>query len=228
MIRAALFGTEEPRYSGYTGWRGVCLRPTSIEPGYVGEWWGRGRRFGITTLPGDRVYWFATQNTPAGGRSPDERAALLDLFRTWADPVLELITSTPPYKVLRNDIVDRPPIPKWSIGRVGLIGDAAHPTTPNLGQGGCLAIEDSVTLARALTAQADPSHALESFTAERRQRTAAVNREAWRLGQVAQWEGRIPCWLRNRLFGVMLPLVGARSFTRHVSFDVGTLSGTLA
>jgi 2-polyprenyl-6-methoxyphenol hydroxylase-like FAD-dependent oxidoreductase len=142
-VRAILFGPQEPRYAGYTCWRGTCPRPAALEPGYIGEWWGRGRRFGITTLPGDRVYWFATHNAPPGQHS--DLSTVTELFRGWADPVPELIATTS--QLLQNDIVDRPPTRAWSVGRIGLIGDAAHPTTPNYGQGGCQAIEDGVVLA---------------------------------------------------------------------------------
>ena len=154
-VRASLLGPEEPRYAGYTCWRGVCPRPASVAPGYVGEWWGRGRRFGITTLPGDRVYWWATKNEPAGGLAGDGCGYVTEAFRGWADPVPELIATTLPGRVLRNDIVDRPPTSRWASGRAVLIGDAAHPTTPNLGQGGCMAIEDAAVLARRLRGDGD-------------------------------------------------------------------------
>src|SRR5206468_4003455 len=72
-VRTALFGPQEPRYAGYTCWRGVCPRPASIKAGYIGEWWGRGKRFGITTLTKDRVYWFSVQNAPPGRHVTDEK-----------------------------------------------------------------------------------------------------------------------------------------------------------
>ena len=222
-VRASLFGQEEPRYSGYTCWRGVGPRPAGIEPGYIGEWWGRGQRFGITTLTNDRVYWFAVKNAPPGGRANDESSAVREAFRDWADPIPELLASTPPDRVFRNDIIDRPPARVWSKGRAGLIGDAAHPTTPNFGQGGCMAIEDAVVLARHLKANPDPAAAWAAFTAERSNRTAAITRESWRLGKVAQAEGGLTCWLRNRVFGLLLPLVGTRSLPKYAAFDVGTL-----
>ena len=83
-----------------------CPRPASLEAGYGAEWWGRGRRFGITTLPGDRVYWWAAKNAPANGHAADERAVVAEAFRGWADPVPELIATTPAEKVFRNDIID--------------------------------------------------------------------------------------------------------------------------
>ena len=73
VVRRELFGDEPPRYLGYTCWRGVCPRPALIPVGYVGEWWGRGQRFGITTLAHDRCYWFATQNAPADQQRSQRR-----------------------------------------------------------------------------------------------------------------------------------------------------------
>lgn len=222
-VRAAIFGNEEPRYAGHTCWRGVCPRPASVQPGYLGEWWGRGKRFGITTLPGDRVYWFAGYNSPPNQYAADERAEVAKHFEGWADPVPVLIAATEPSRVLRNDILDRPPTKVWSKGRIGLIGDAAHPTTPNLGQGGCMAIEDAVVLARNLVANPDPVRALEAFTAERYPRASAIVRESWRFGTIAQWEGKWSCAIRDRVFGFLMPMLAFRSVPKHASFDVGSL-----
>jgi 2-polyprenyl-6-methoxyphenol hydroxylase-like FAD-dependent oxidoreductase len=222
-VRTALFGPEESRYSGYTCWRGVGSRPSGIDPGYIGEWWGRGRRFGITTLTRDRVYWFAVSNSPPGLKADDEHWLVTELFREWARPVPEIVATTPAAAVIRNDIIDRPPAKTWSVVRVGLIGDAAHPTTPNLGQGGCLAIEDGVALARALVKHADPAAAWTAFTAERFARAAAITRESWRFGRIAQWEGRLSCWFRDRTFGLLLPRFGSKTLPKYAAYDVGPL-----
>lgn len=222
-VRAALFGPQPPRYAGYTCWRGVAPRPALVEPGYVGEWWGRGRRFGITTLPGDRVYWFSVLNSPQGGKAADEHAAVAEAFRNFAPPVPELIASTLPERVLRNDILDRKPARPWHVGRVGLIGDAAHATTPNFGQGGCMAIEDAVVLSRHVRGTKSAAEVWEGFTTERYIRTAAIVNESWRFGKVAQLEGRAACWLRDTFFGITFPLVGKRALPKHAAFDVGSL-----
>jgi 2-polyprenyl-6-methoxyphenol hydroxylase-like FAD-dependent oxidoreductase len=224
VVRATLFGSDPPRYAGYTCWRGVCHRPAATPAGYSGEWWGRGQRFGITTLPEDRVYWFAVRNAPGGQHAADPHALVTELFRGWADPVPEIIASTPPDQLVHNDIIDRPPMPTWSRGRIGLIGDAAHPTTPNLGQGGCMAIEDAVALPRALTKHADPAAAFDAFTNERRERTAAITHESWQLGKIAQWEGRLPCLLRDALLGLLMPVVGPKSLSKYAAFDIGPLA----
>jgi 2-polyprenyl-6-methoxyphenol hydroxylase-like FAD-dependent oxidoreductase len=192
-----------------------------VVSGYAGEWWGRGRRFGITTLTGDRVYWWAARNEPADGHAADEQMHVADLFRGWADPVPELIATTPAEKMLRNDIVDRPPDRRWVRGRVVLIGDAAHPTTPNFGQGGCMAIEDAAVLARHLRSGGEVAAGMAAFVAERYPRTTSVTRGSWRFGRVGHWEGRLRCWARDRLLGLVLPVLGPKGLLSYATFDVG-------
>lgn len=224
FVRTAIFGREEPRYAGYTCWRGLCPRPASVEPGYLGEWWGRGKRFGITTLTNGLSYWFAVQNASPGQYPADNLSVVEGLFKGWAHPVSEMISSTPPDRLIQGDILDRPPTRTWSKGRVGLVGDAAHPTTPNLGQGGCMAIEDAVALARAMSRHRNPADAFMAFTAERFRRTAGVTHESWRFGKVGQMEGRLACWVRDAVIGLLMPLTGIRGLIKHASFDVGPLS----
>jgi 2-polyprenyl-6-methoxyphenol hydroxylase-like FAD-dependent oxidoreductase len=227
-VRLAILGPDTPRYSGYTCWRGICPRPATLAPGYVAEWWGRGKRLGITTLTDDRVYWWATRNALRDGHEADERAGLQNEFRDWAEPAPTLFATTPADHIFRNDILDRPPNKPWSRGRAGLIGDAAHSTTPNLGQGGCVAIEDSVVLARHVASADDPANALLAFTAERFPRTAAITRESWRFGSLGQIEGRFACWLRDALVGLLGPLLGLGGLLKHAKFDVGPLPAPAA
>ncbi len=223
-VRTAILGPDEPRYSGCVCWRGICPRPASLEPGYVAEWWGRGKRIGITTLTEDRVYWWATKNAPAGEHATDERAFLQQEFRDWAEPGPTLFATTPPDHIFRNDIIDRPPNRPWSKGRVGLIGDAAHSTTPNLGQGGCMAIEDAVVLGRHLATERDPGKALEAFTTERFPRTTAITNESWRYGRMGQMDGAWSCWLRDGLIAWLGPWMGPGQLLRFAKFDVESLS----
>lgn len=202
-VRKQLLGDGPPRYSGYTAWRGVGLidRPeVPLRTTMLAM--GRGSQFGYLPIGGGRTYWFATANLPAGQTDPPGRtkADLLDRFRDWYAPVPAVIEATDEHAIMRNDIVDREPARTWGRGRVTLLGDAAHPTTPNLGQGGCMAIEDALVVARCLKDHADPVVALRAYETRRFDRTAEITNTSWKLGKVFALEGRLSCWLRDRLF----------------------------
>jgi 2-polyprenyl-6-methoxyphenol hydroxylase-like FAD-dependent oxidoreductase len=214
-IRALLGDASPPRYAGYTCVRGITAMPSGLEPGYLAEWWGRGSRVGITTLRDRRVYWWATINASPNQRIDDMRAWLSERFGGWADPVPELMATTPDGAFLQNDIVDRPPTRNWYRGRCLLIGDAAHPTTPNLGQGGCIAIEDAACLWQ-LFAQSMPlDEILPAFVTRRYARTTAINRDSHRLGRIGQWSGRTACWWRDAITRRILPVIGVQELLKH-------------
>ena len=121
-----------------------------------------------------RVYWLRPRPTsrPVVPICPKvARPRFLDRFGDWYTPVPALIGATDEEAILRNDIVDRRPVHRWGEGRVTLLGDAAHPTTPNLGQGACQAIEDAVVLGKALRDADDPVAALRAYEDRRRART---------------------------------------------------------
>lgn len=127
-------------------------------------------------------------------------------FSGYASPVpaiLEVLANQPLY---RDDIYDRVPlVPEWGRGRVTLIGDAAHPVQPNLGQGGCMAIEDAFELVKRLSsgsnakADAVPS-LLRQFEASRCARVSRVFATSRQVGQFGQAESAIACFIRNWLY----------------------------
>ncbi|QKG19301.1 FAD-dependent monooxygenase [Actinomadura verrucosospora] len=213
--RTALFPGPSPiRYTGLTAWRAVTRAPAGgLTPA---EAWGRGLVFGINPLAGGRAYLYATAPAPEGARAPggDERAELIRLFGGWYDPVPALLESVEPDVVLRNDVYHMPrPLPAFHRGRVALLGDAAHPMTPNLGQGACQAIEDAVVLAHHATAATrtgapDLPGALAGYTAARRRRTTQVMRRSHHLARLTALTGAVPVAARDtavRLAGLLGP-----------------------
>jgi 2-polyprenyl-6-methoxyphenol hydroxylase-like FAD-dependent oxidoreductase len=140
LVRSAIVDVR-PRYAGYTAWRGASAVP--VEPGRLTESWGVGERFGLVDVGRGRTYWFATKNAPEG--EPDERegmkAEIVRRFSGWHEPIAAIADSAEEGAILRNDVYYLEPLPRWSEGRVVLVGDAAHATTPGGGQGAAQAIE---------------------------------------------------------------------------------------
>lgn len=219
VVRARMTPPAEPIYSGYTSWRGVTPRGSLWPAGEMSETWGRGARFGLVAIDGDRIYWFATANVGAGGRDAS-RALLLQRFGGWHDPIRQVIEATPDEAILRTDIADRDPLERWSDGPITLLGDAAHPMTPNLGQGGGQAIEDAVVLDLCLSKTPDIAAAFRDYESRRIARTARVVREARRLGRVGQIENAAGRALRD--FAVrMTPLSATLGALRWLyDFDI--------
>ncbi|MET3984334.1 FAD-dependent monooxygenase [Streptomyces sp. PvR034] len=179
-------------YLGETAWRTIVDAP-ELRVAAMSETWGRGERFGLTPLSDGRLYLYATAPAPAGTRSADPRAELRRRFGTWHDPIpalLDRIDRLDPADVLQNDLYDlAAPLPRLHHGRIAWLGDAAHAMAPNLGQGGCQAIEDAVVLAHLLPVGAvdgaDPvPAALAAYTAARLARTDAVRVRARRVGRL--------------------------------------------
>lgn len=213
VVRGALHGTEPPRYAGYSCWRTIVDDPQGLLPvGIAEEVWGRGARCGALRIDARSVYAFATLNAPAGQRAEDERELLRQTLDGWKGAAPELLTSSEPRALLRHDIFDRTPRKPWGRGRITLLGDAAHPMTPNLGQGACTAIEDALVLSDALTREPEVARALEAYERSRHERTARLVRKARFLGRVGQEPTRLLGGLRN----LLIRLRSRRSMAREM------------
>ncbi|OLZ72220.1 monooxygenase [Streptomyces sp. IMTB 2501] len=176
-VRRALFPLHPgPVYAGFTTWRVLVPVPGAEFASH--ETWGRGRIWGTHPLKDGRVYAYAAAMTPAGERAPDdEKAELLRRFGDWHDPVPAVLAAARPEDVLRHDVHHiATPLPAHHLGRVALIGDAAHAMPPTLGQGGNQAIEDAIVLAH--------RDDLAAYTAARLPRTTAIARRAVRVARL--------------------------------------------
>ncbi|HEX8392294.1 MAG TPA: FAD-dependent monooxygenase [Longimicrobium sp.] len=219
-VRGLLLADGAPVYRGYGVWRGVTA-PGAVEWPALTETLGRGQRFGIVPIGGGRHTWWASANVPENEADPVEgrRERLLERFRGWHSPIPQLIAATPDGEVLRNATYDRPPVRRWGAGRVTLLGDAAHPTTPNLGQGGCMAIEDAAALAAALAGADQIPAALRRYERSRFRRTAFITRQSLWYGQFAQAEHAAAIGVRNAMFRLTPPSMTAFAFRRLFSYD---------
>ncbi len=213
-VRTQHLGDAPPVYRGYTVWRGISpIVPSLIPPTTALEIHGRGKRFGIGPVGLGRVGWWAAANAANTSPKAEERTGdrktwkqgesiaenlphntqreLLRSFDGWYRPVLQLIEATPSSSILRTGAFDRRASANWGSGRMSLLGDAIHPATPNLGQGGCMAIEDGMILARCFHKYGAGEEALRTYERLRYKRTAAVARYSRNYGTVAQWNNPV-------------------------------------
>jgi 2-polyprenyl-6-methoxyphenol hydroxylase-like FAD-dependent oxidoreductase len=135
-------------------------------------------------------------------RSQNTQQELLNLFAGWCRPVCELIEATSSGSILKTQAFDRPSSRSWGRHRMTLLGDAIHPTTPNLGQGGCMAIEDALVLARCLQKYGASEHALRTYEKLRYERTTAVTELSRLYGMVGQWENALVTRLRSHVLSL--------------------------
>ncbi len=209
------------RYSGYTSWRGICPRTTVGVDNAVTEMWGCGCRFGFVPIGSEEIYWFAVNNAPAGETEGPHgpKQFLLDRLESFREPVKPILEATPAENILRTDVYDRVPAGAWGRGHVTLLGDAAHPMLPDVGQGACQAIEDGVVLARRLASSASIESGLREYERSRLGRTTRIVKQARLLGRIAQWENPLACRLRNLLAGWAPDTVSLKEMRKHWSFD---------
>ena len=200
-VRSEITDQDSLRFRGYIVWRGISsVMPQQISPDAAMELHGRGKRFGIGPVGSGRVGWWAAANDSLENLTGKESAQdahneLLELFQGWYSPVLDLIEATT--TILRTEASDRPSTTTWGRGRMTLLGDAIHPTTPNLGQGGCMAIEDAVVLARCFEEHGVAESALRAYERVRYIRTAAITATSRIYGQIGQWENRTAATARR-------------------------------
>lgn len=199
VIRQHLLPGITPRYSGYTCWRAVIPDVTDYQE--AAEYWGPAGRFGMVPLPGNRLYWFCCINS-----GPDESTMktmtsemLQARFSNYPKPVRMALKNASDAKLIWGDIQDLPPLKQFSFGNIVLIGDAAHATTPNMGQGACQAIEDAVILAQEMEKTNNPATAFKSFEKRRIKRTHEIIRNSEMIGKVAQLENPYLIIIRNLL-----------------------------
>jgi len=154
LTRTYVLGQQvQRRYAGYVNWNGLVeisedLAPAQQWTTYVGE----GKRASLMPVADGKFYFFLDVPLPAGlDNNRDEYKKLLkQYFVDWCQPVQQLIERLEPQKTNRVEIHDIEPFTQFYKGRVVILGDAAHSTTPDIGQGGCQAMEDAIYLARSL------------------------------------------------------------------------------
>lgn len=187
-VRHQTFQNTALRYSGQTCWRGIANIDLPHEFQHSGiESWGNKVRFGFSRVSSNSVYWFAVVNARQNEQDNPStvQSKLETIYKDFHPLVLDIIRHTAADKIIRSDISDLKRVDKWHRDKVLLIGDAAHATTPNMGQGAGQGIEDAYYLANFLTGQQPLNSVFEAFESARREKVDYVVNNSWRFGKIA-------------------------------------------
>ncbi|MEM8529035.1 MAG: FAD-dependent monooxygenase [Bacteroidota bacterium] len=195
-VRKTLFDNTKIRDANQICWRGIVNYDLPADRcDEFNEAWGRGKRFGFATIGHGQVYWFALRN--GGEKGLPIKSELQALFVDFHPLIQSIIEATPAAHILTNPITDLKLIDTWYKGRVCLVGDAAHATTPNMGQGACQSIEDAYILANCLTQNTNVTDAFVQFQQLRQSKAKRVVNTSWNIGKMAHWSNTLLIGLRN-------------------------------
>ncbi|WP_113447775.1 FAD-dependent oxidoreductase [Rhizobium cremeum] len=186
-VRAKIFPeAPKPRFIGQSVWRAVLPRPEGIDT--VTMWMGPKLKVGLNGVNKNQAYLFLTEDRPTNDFVPPEVLVetLRGLLERFPSPIIRRIASELSsehqiiYRPLEQMLLPRP----WFKGRVVLIGDAVHATTPHLAAGACIGIEDAMVLAEELGQGADVGSALAAFEARRWERCRMVVENSGQLADI--------------------------------------------
>ncbi len=231
VARRHVYGAadSEPRYSGFTSWRAVVeMSPDTLPADTSRTFLGAGRQFVMFPVGANRIYWGLLKREPQGGTNPESglHELLSDHLHDFPEVARRVVKATDETKIIRADICDRDPEQTWVKGRVVLIGDAAHMTTPFIGQGAGISMEDAVVLAKELALtdglrdQRMLAGALESFQQERMPRCAKIVLTSRRRGQMLSLSNPAVATVRNAALRAVPKAVWRKALASSVKYDL--------
>jgi FAD-dependent urate hydroxylase len=230
VVRKHIYGEKDakPRYSGVTIWRSVVQLDGALPDDTARGYLAPGQTFVMFPVGRQRIYWGAGVRGPEGGTMPKEgvREILCDLLRDFPPISREIVQATPEEAFIRGDIYDRDPEKTWIKDRVVLLGDAAHMTTPFVGQGAGISMEDSVRLAKELALtnglrdQRMIGQALLAYEHERLPRCAKVVLSSRRRGQILFWRQPALIAARNAMFKSLPAKVRLAAVAQSLNYEV--------
>lgn len=215
LIRNQILKTGTIRNSGQKCWRGLVdfeLPEKYHQQAF--ELWGKGKRFGFVKISDKKVYWYACINEKSFGKY----LQVADIFYDFATIVLQLIEATSQDNIICNTISDLTPIPKWYTENLCLIGDAAHATTPNMGQGACQAIEDAYIIGKLLEKNQDFNAIFKAFQSIRRKKVNYIVSTSHTIGKVSQWEKGNS--IRNFLMGLIPESINQKMAKKIIELEM--------
>ncbi len=221
-VRNSLFDDTTIRSSQQICWRGVCeFQLPKKHKNIFTEAWGKGNRFGFVEIAPNLVYWYAvkTMEQAYGSYTTNDWPSLFTNYDSMAQ---ELIARTPKESIHVAELTDLLALKKWYKKDVCLLGDAAHATTPNMGQGACQAIEDAYVLAACLQ-QTAQEEAYAKFQQIRQSKVSYIVKSSWNFGKMAHWKNPLAIGIRNNLLKMTPDFINRLQIEKL--FQLETISG---
>jgi 2-polyprenyl-6-methoxyphenol hydroxylase-like FAD-dependent oxidoreductase len=220
VVRRALHGDEGLRYGGHRAWRAsLAFEHPRVADSFVEVWGVRGG-FGFGPAGEGRVYWYSFESVPDGAAPPEDvKAELQARYGDWFDPIPSLIEATPAEAIEPTFTYDRKPLRRWGRGPATLLGDAAHPMKPNIGQGAAQALEDAVVLGLCAAEGGDPQAVLRAYERRRIGRANRIVRASRRAGAAAEVGSPLAATLRDAAFRLLPDRVAIDQQRRLTRFE---------
>lgn len=199
-IRKKLIPESKLTLSGSVCWRGFIDNPTFSEIPYTETWGPRGR-FGITPMPGNRLYWYAFKKSESSTTNMFDWTPidLLFNFFYYHDPIQQILENTPLENIIFDELSVLQPLEHFHYGNILLVGDSAHASMPNIGQGASQAIEEAAYLSKWISTEDSIEKAFEKYELNRLARMTLVKNETKIYGLAAKVDFPILCSIRNKL-----------------------------
>ncbi|WP_407330671.1 FAD-dependent monooxygenase [Enterovibrio sp. 27052020O] len=226
-VRDCVFGQTPLRDANQACFRGlVTVENLGELSSQFYELWGSGSRFGFVQVNQSQFYWYATFSKQGHAFSPCQPILeqLQHYFKDWWWPVSRLLKAQAADTMIETPLLDRKPASQWySNAGVVLLGDAIHPTTPNLGQGAAMAIESAYSLADVIANNlASPDFSI--YQAQRQKRTTMINRQSWMIGRMANITNPLLCGLRDLAMDLTTDKVATDQYRRMVNWLPASLA----
>ncbi len=212
IVRQHLFLNNTIRNANQICWRGVT--EYNLPQKYqneLNEAWGKTERFGFVQIAKNKVYWYALKSFKKNKEEFFNVNNIINYFNEYNPIIKNIISSTKKEQIHATEISDLKPINKWYDENVCLIGDSAHATTPNMGQGACQAIEDAYILSECLR-KYDTNRAFKAFQKLRLPKAHQVTKSSWMIGKIAHWSNPILIGIRNKVIQLTPSSINKKQF----------------
>ncbi|MFI9154624.1 FAD-dependent oxidoreductase [Streptomyces sp. NPDC053367] len=197
-LRTTVVPEARTRYL-FTSVRGIAKRPAEHSDGFVLV--GPAGHFFAEAVDETRLFWTATVKAAEGSwpvkGAERAKADLLELWGDWAQPLPDTVASTDPADIVVTDVHDCAPLARWHTGRLVLLGDAAHPIGPVLGQGANMALEDAAFLSDALARARDIGTALRTYERARSRRANKIVHHSRLIARLGHTTNPVAGWIRD-------------------------------